>query len=68
MVDLEMLEHCIREDLNTRAARVMVVLRPLKVVVENYPEDRVEELTAENNPENPAMGSRVVPFTRVFVY
>ena len=65
MVDLEMLEHCIREDLNTRAARAMVVLRPLKVVVENYPEDRVEELTAENNPENPAMGSRVVPFSRV---
>jgi len=65
MVDLEMLEHCIREDLNTRAARAMVVLRPLKVVIENYPEDRVEELTAENNPENPAMGSRVVPFSRV---
>ncbi|MHC1760270.1 MAG: glutamine--tRNA ligase/YqeY domain fusion protein [Negativicutes bacterium] len=65
MVDLEMLEHCIREDLNARAARAMVVLRPLKVVVENYPEDRVEELTAENNPENPAMGSRVVPFARV---
>ena len=65
MVDLEMLEHCIREDLNARAARAMVVLRPLKVVVENYPEDRVEELTAENNPENPAMGSRVVPFSRV---
>ncbi len=65
LVDLEMLEHCIREDLNTRAARAMVVLRPLKVVIENYPEDRVEELAAENNPENPTMGSRLVPFGRV---
>ncbi len=65
MVDLEMLEHCIREDLNVRAARAMVVLHPLKVVIENFPEDTVEELTAENNPENPEMGSRMVPFSRV---
>jgi len=64
MVDLEMLEHCIREDLNARAARVMVVLKPLKVVVENYPEGLVEELEAENNPENPSMGSRRLPFSR----
>ena len=65
LVDLEMLEHCIREDLNVKAARAMVVLRPLKVVVENYPEGVVEELTAENNPENPEMGSRTIPFSRV---
>ncbi len=65
LVDLEMLEHCIREDLNVKAARAMVVLRPLKVVVENYPAGVVEELTAENNPENPEMGSRTMPFSRV---
>ena len=64
MVDLELLEHCIREDLNARAARAMVVLRPLKVVIENFPGNIVEELTAENNPENPEMGSRIVPFSR----
>ena len=64
MVDLELLEHCIREDLNARAARAMVVLRPLKVVIENFPGNTVEELTAENNPENPDMGSRIVPFSR----
>ena len=64
MVDLELLEHCIREDLNERASRAMVVLRPLKVVIENYPEGLVEELEAENNPENPAMGSRKMPFSR----
>jgi glutaminyl-tRNA synthetase len=64
MVDLELLEHCIREDLNARAARAMVVLRPLKVVIENFPGNTVEELTAENNPENPDMGLRIVPFSR----
>ena len=64
MVDLELLEHCIREDLNARAARAMVVLRPLKVVIDNFPGNIVEELTAENNPENPDMGSRIVPFSR----
>ena len=64
MVDLEMLEHCIREDLNEHAARVMVVLRPLKIVIENYPEGRIEELEAENNPENSAMGLRTMPFSR----
>ena len=64
MVDLELLEHCIREDLNARAARAMVVLRPLKVVIDNFPGNIVEELTAENNPENPDMGSRTVPFSR----
>ena len=65
VVDIAMLEHCIREDLNLRAPRVMAVLRPLRVVIENYPEGLVEELDAENNPENPAMGSRKVPFSRV---
>jgi len=64
-VDIGLLEHCIREDLNEKAYRVMAVLRPLKVVIENYPEDLVEELDAENNPENPAMGSRKIPFSRV---
>ena len=61
-VDIGLLEHCIREDLSKNAYRVMAVLRPLKVVIENYPEDLVEELDAENNPENPAMGSRKIPF------
>ena len=65
LVDLEMLEHCIREDLNARSARAMVVLRPLKVVIDNYPEDAVESLIAENNPEHPEMGSRTIPFSRV---
>lgn len=65
MVDIGLLEHCIREDLNKNAYRVMAVLRPLKVVIENYPEDLVEELDAENNPENPAMGSRKLFFSRV---
>lgn len=65
VVDIAMLEHCIREDLNLRAPRVMAVLRPLRVVIENYPEGRVEELDADINPENPDMGRRKVPFSRV---
>ncbi|MFZ0052856.1 MAG: glutamine--tRNA ligase/YqeY domain fusion protein [Desulfobaccales bacterium] len=65
LVDLALLEYCVREDLNRRAPRVMGVLRPLKVVLDNYPEDRVEELEAVNNPEDPAAGSRKVPFSRV---
>lgn len=63
-VDIALLEHCIRDDLNTRASRVMAVLRPLKVVIENYPEGQVEWLEAENNPENPKMGTRKLPFGR----
>lgn len=63
--DIALLEHCLREDLNARVPRVMAVLRPLRLVIENYPEDRVEELEAENNPEDPAMGKRKVPFSRV---
>jgi glutaminyl-tRNA synthetase len=65
VVDVAQLEHSIREDLNRRAPRVMAVLRPLRVVIENYAEDRVEELDAVNNPEDPAAGSRKVPFSRV---
>ena len=63
-VDYALLEHCLREDLNRRAPRVMAVLRPLKIVIENYPENKTETLEAINNPEDPAMGSRQVPFGR----
>ena len=59
-----MLEHSLREDLNKRAPRVMAVLRPIKVVLENYPEGQVEELEAVNNPEDPSAGTRKVPFSR----
>jgi glutaminyl-tRNA synthetase len=64
-VDIKLLEWCIREDLNKNAPRVMGVLQPLRVVIENYPEDKVEELEAINNPEDPTMGTRMVPFSRV---
>jgi glutaminyl-tRNA synthetase len=64
VVDVSLLEACLREDLNKRAPRRMAVLRPLKVVVINYPEDQVEELEAINNPEDPSMGTRKVPFSR----
>jgi len=64
-VDIAMLEHCIREDLFLKAPRVMSVLRPLRVVIENYPEGAVEMLDAEYNAENPALGSRQMPFSRV---
>jgi glutaminyl-tRNA synthetase len=63
-VDIALLEHCVREDLNRRALRVMGVLRPLRVVITNYPEDQAEEMEAINNPEDPAMGTRKVPFSR----
>jgi glutaminyl-tRNA synthetase len=65
IVDIALLEHCIREDLNLRAPRVMAVLNPLKVVIDNYPEDTVEFFDAEINPENPEAGSRKVPFSKV---
>ena len=64
-VDIALLQHCIREDLNQRALRVMGVLRPLRVVIDNYPEGQVEEMDAVNNPEDPGMGTRKVPFSRV---
>lgn len=64
LVDLALLEYCVREDLNRRAQRVMGVLRPLKVVIENYQEDMVEELEAVNNPEDSSAGTRMVPFSR----
>jgi len=64
LVDIALLEHCIREDLNVNGPRVMAVLRPLRVIIDNYPEGQVEWLDAENNPENPEMGSRKVPFSR----
>jgi glutaminyl-tRNA synthetase len=65
MVDIALLEHCLREDLNKRAPRVMGVLRPLRVVIENYPEGRVEDVAGVNNPEDPSAGTRTVPFSRV---
>jgi len=64
-IELAMLEHFVREDLNKRAQRVMAVLRPLKVVIDNYPENQVDEMDAVNNPEDPAAGTRKVPFSRV---
>ena len=64
MVDVGLLEHAVREDLNRRAPRFLAVLKPLKVIIENYPEGQIEELEAVNNPEDPAMGHRKVPFAR----
>ncbi|MGH9379485.1 MAG: glutamine--tRNA ligase/YqeY domain fusion protein [Thermoanaerobaculia bacterium] len=64
VVELALLEHCLREDLNRRALRRMAVLRPLKVILTNYPETDEEELQAVNNPEDPAAGTRAVPFSR----
>jgi glutaminyl-tRNA synthetase len=64
MVDPALLEHCLREDLNKRAPRSMAVLRPLKVVLTNYPADTAEELSADINPEDPSAGQRVIPFSR----
>jgi len=65
IVDIALLEHCLREDLNKRSPRVMAVLRPLKVIIDNYPEDQTEELEAINNPEDLSAGTRKVPFSRV---
>ncbi len=64
-VDIALLEHCLRDDLNRRAPRRMAVLRPLRLVIENYPEGKTEELDAVNNPEDPSSGTRKVPFSRV---
>jgi glutaminyl-tRNA synthetase len=65
IIELAMLEHFLREDLNKRASRALAVLRPLKVVIDNYPENQVEEMDAVNNPEDLSAGSRKVPFSRV---
>lgn len=65
IVSIALLEHCLREDLNKRALRVMGVLKPLRVVIDNYPQDTVEYLDAVNNPEDPGVGTRKVPFSRV---
>ncbi len=65
LVDVAQLEHAVREDLNARAPRVLAVLDPLRVVIENFPEDRVEEIEAVNNPEDETAGTRKVPFSRV---
>ncbi len=64
LVDIKLLEHCLRQDLERRAARRMAVLNPLKVVIENYPDEQVDELTFPNHPDHPEMGSRTVPFCR----
>lgn len=65
-VDFAMLEHCVRDDLNQNAPRGMAILNPLRVVIENYPEDAVEELEVVNHPQRPEMGKRIVPFSKVF--
>jgi glutaminyl-tRNA synthetase len=66
-VDIALLEHCLREDLNKKARRVMAVLNPLKVIIDNYPENKVEMVAAENNPEDPGAGKRELPFSK-FIY
>jgi glutaminyl-tRNA synthetase len=63
-VDIALLEHCLREDLNKTSPRVMAVLRPLKVIIDNFPQGKVEEMEAINNPEDPRAGTRKVPFSR----
>ncbi len=64
VVDMNLLEHCVREDLNKKAPRAMAVLRPLKIVIDNYPDDLVEDIEVEYNPEDPSMGSRIVKFSK----
>jgi glutaminyl-tRNA synthetase len=65
VIDVALLEHTVREDLNRRARRAFAVLRPLRVVIENYPDERTESIEAVNNPEDPSSGKRQVPFSRV---
>ncbi len=65
LIDVSVLEHCVREDLNEKASRVMSVLRPLKVVIDNYPENQMEDFECANHPQRPEMGTRKVPFSRV---
>src|SRR5690606_28735934 len=64
VIDISLLEHCLRDDLNTRANRLMAILDPLKIVITNYPEGQVEWMEAENNPENESAGIRQMPFSR----
>jgi glutaminyl-tRNA synthetase len=64
LVDISLLEHCVREDLNEKAPRVMGVLHPLKVIIDNYPAGQTEEFECANHPQNPSMGTRMVPFSR----
>jgi glutaminyl-tRNA synthetase len=65
IIDMALLEHCVRDDLNEKALRVMAVLRPLRVVIDNYPEGQAEEFDSPYHPQNPSLGSRKVPFSRV---
>jgi glutaminyl-tRNA synthetase len=65
LTDMALLEHCVRDDLNKKAPRVLGVLRPLKVVIDNYPENQIDELDAVNNPEDPSAGTRKIPFSRI---
>jgi glutaminyl-tRNA synthetase len=65
VIDVALLEHSVRDDLNRRARRALAVLRPLKVVIDNYPEDRIEQVAAVNNPEDASAGTRAIPFSRV---
>ena len=65
LIDMALLENCVRDDLNEKAPRVMAVLRPLKVVIDNYPEERVEQFECPYHPKNAEMGSRKVPFSRI---
>lgn len=64
IVDIALLEHCLREDLNKRAQRVMAVLRPVRVIIDNYPDDKTEDMIAENNPEDETAGTRIVKFSK----
>ena len=64
VVDMELLEHCVRDDLNQQAPRALAVLRPLTVIIDNYPADKIEGFDAPNHPQDPTMGSRTVPFSR----
>jgi len=65
LVDISLLEHCVRDDLNEKAPRVMGVLQPLRVIIDNYPEGKTEEFECANHPQNPSMGTRMVPFSKV---
>ena len=65
LTDIALLDHCVRNNLNKTAPRTMAVMNPLKLVVDNYPEDLVEEFDVQNNPENPDDGTRKVPFSKV---